>query len=101
MQSASGLSSRPRLLGLLQMGIGLVLLGTNVGLMIGLERYYAILFVGGFGLVGGGLWQAITGRTAPRAGERKQPLWWSIGLFTLLIAGALVGLYVAIRVGKS
>lgn len=71
-------------------GIGVLILGLNVAMLIGAQRFYpfgtmlgtVLIFAGGFGVVVG----------EPQDAYGYQPMWFKVGLGAAALVGLVVGI---------
>lgn len=87
---------RARLLGALQIVVGLVVFGINVALRASKGQYVPALFIIGAPVLAVGIWNIATSFTGAVPVE-KPPRWWKIGFYASLAVGVLVGLYLGIH----
>ncbi len=84
----------PRLAGLIAFAVGAAMLAGNFYDFEYRGRFYAALFIMGVPLSLFGPWMVITGRAEVKGVQ--QPLWWRIGMYTLLGVGTALGVYLSI-----
>ena len=82
---------KPRLMGLMMLGLSLAFTIGNSILIFGLHRYYPYLYGVGALFWWGGWWMVITGQPKLSADGTPCPLWARIGLGACLGIGALMG----------
>jgi hypothetical protein len=83
--------AKPRLAGLLMVGLAVALMIVNVILMFVVHIYYPYFYSLGAIIFWGGLWMVITGQ--PKADDSgKAPAWGRFGLAGCLVVGILVGI---------
>lgn len=88
----------PRLAGLALIGMGLAFLGLNAAFLYFSETYYPSTLLISGGVIGCGIWVAITGRA--HRPNTPQPVWWHVGAIATSVVGIGAGALLSWWVGK-